>query len=76
MRLTLGGSDGRGEFSAILTKEGITDNHREKLKEAEWARKTLYMQINATELRSEITTAKIVSVAWPKDAPRLVASKE
>ncbi|MET3496475.1 hypothetical protein [Variovorax boronicumulans] len=76
VRLWLAGGDRSGEFIAALGTETITAQHRELLKEAEWGRKTLYMQINATELRGEITTARIVSVAWPRDRrkPRPVDS--
>lgn len=66
VRLWLGGGDRDGEFIATLNKESITDEHRELLKESEWSRKSLYMQINATELRGEITTARIASVSWPR----------
>ena len=66
VRLWLGGGSRDGEFIASLSTETITDEHRDLLKEAEWARKSLYMQINATELRGEITAARIISVSWPR----------
>lgn len=71
VRLWIGGGGRDGEFIASLGTETITAEHREMLKEAEWGRKSLYMQINATELRGEITTARIVSVSWPKQRRRV-----
>ena len=71
VRLWLGGGDRSGEFIATLGTDTIRDEHRELLKTAEWDRKSLYMQINATELSGEITTARIVSVAWPRKPRRL-----
>lgn len=71
VRLWLGGGDRDGEFVASLGTDTITSEHRELLKTAEWDRRSLYMQINATELSGEITTARIVSVAWPEKPRRL-----
>jgi hypothetical protein len=72
-RLWVGGGGRSGEFIANLSTETLSDQHKTMLQNAEWDRKSLYMQINATELRGEITTAQIVSVAWPRE-PRPLRS--
>lgn len=66
VRLSLTGTDQSITFVASLSQDSITASHKEMLKTAEWDRKQIYMSINATELRGEITTARIVSVDWPK----------
>lgn len=43
---------------------------KQKLQQAEWDRMRLYMAINATRLRGEVTSARIVSVDWPSDQPK------
>lgn len=63
VRLTLESRDEYGTFVASLGE--VREQHREMLKTAEWARKPVYMSINATKLRGEVTTARIVAVAWP-----------
>ena len=67
VRLSLTGSDQQLTFIASLSQDSITAAHREILKTAEWDRKTIYMSINATELRGDVTTARIVSVDWPEN---------
>lgn len=67
VRLSLTSTDQQVTFTASLSHDSITTFHREMLKTAEWDRKTIYMSINATELRGDITTARIVSVDWPEN---------
>ncbi len=70
MRLSLWSKDTSIEFNATFKGASLDKAQKEKLKTAEWDRKPLYMQINGTKLRGEITTASIVSVEWPKgEAP-------
>lgn len=66
VRLTLASEDGDETFVASLSQENIKQEHRDILQKAEWERKTIYMSINATVLRGEITTARIVAVSWPR----------
>lgn len=49
-------------FVATLVDQSIEQDQVALLKEAEWSRSTIYLSINATELRGEITTASIVGV--------------
>ena len=65
VKLSLASTDQQMTFVATLSQDSITKDHREMLKTAEWDRKAIYMSINATELRGEITTARIVNVNWP-----------
>lgn len=55
------------DFTAKLNTQTLTESHKEKLKAAEWGRQRLHLQVNATRLRREVTTAAIVGVEWPKD---------
>lgn len=45
----------------------MPEDQKQKLQAAEWERKRLYMTINATVLRGEVTSARIVSVDWPSE---------
>jgi hypothetical protein len=67
VRISLWSTDESLEFTAKLNTETLTDAHKDKLKAAEWERQRLHLQVNATRLRGEITTATIVGVEWPKD---------
>lgn len=67
VRISVWSTDQSLEFTAKLNTQTLTDEQREKLKVAEWDRQRLHLQINATRLRGEITTATIVGVEWPKD---------
>lgn len=53
--------DGR-EFSAKFLDQTLDQSQIGILKDAEWARKKVFLSVNATELRGQITTATIVSV--------------
>lgn len=56
-------AEGTGRsFIATLTDQSIEQDQVALLKEAEWSRSPIYLSINATELRGEITTAVIVGV--------------
>lgn len=68
VKLSLKSEDGNEVFVASLSQERVTEEQREILKEAEWGRKAIYMSINATVLRGEVTTARIIAVSWPKGA--------
>ncbi len=68
VRLSLWSTDTSLEFVATFKGGTLDDAQKDKLKSAEWERKALYMAINGTRLRGEITTASIVSVEWPNDS--------
>ena len=69
VRISLFGVDAeRREFVASMTKDNLTGDHKEKLKSCEWDGVPVYLSINATVLRGEVTTAVIVGVEWPKQA--------
>jgi hypothetical protein len=55
------------DFSATLNTTTLTTEQKELLKACEWEREVLYFQINATTVRGEVTTARIISVEWPKE---------
>lgn len=56
-------AEGTGRaFIATLVDQSIEGEQVALLKEAEWSRNKIYLSINATELRGEITTAFIVGV--------------
>lgn len=69
IRLSVKSSDTSEEFTATLKRGGLEDAERERLESGAWNRRRLYMAINGTRLRGEVTTANIVSVDWPKDKP-------
>jgi len=54
--------DGRS-FIATFNDHSINGDQIKLLQNAEWSRSKVYLSINATELRGEITTAKIVGVS-------------
>lgn len=65
-KVTLASQDGFGTFVAKFRIMTLAEEQKAKLQAAEWGRKPLYMQINGTRLRGEITTATIISAEWPK----------
>jgi len=67
IRLSLYSKESDLEFLAAFKAGALDDVQKEKLKTAEWDRKPLYMAINGTRLRGEISSATIISVEWPKD---------
>lgn len=68
VRISLFGLDLiRREFIASMRAHNLTQQNIEKLKICEWERKPVYLSINATVLRGEVTTATIVGVEWPTD---------
>lgn len=69
IRLNVKSSDSHDEFTATLKRGGLEDQERERLESGAWNRRRLYMAINGTRLRGEVTSANIVSVDWPKDKP-------
>lgn len=63
VRIKVKGLDEGGRsFVASLTDQSIEKDQVALLQEAEWSRSKIYLSINATELRGEITTATIVGV--------------
>lgn len=65
-RVTVASEDGHGQFVATLNPQALTKEQQERLNSGSWERQRLYMAINGTRLRGEITTAAIVGVEWPK----------
>ncbi|WP_286962854.1 hypothetical protein [Cupriavidus sp. UBA2534] len=53
-------ADGR-EFWAKFRDDSLDREHLRALQEAEWGKAPVYLSVNATELRGEVTTATIVS---------------
>ncbi len=69
VRISLFGVDAtQREFVASMRSHNLTPQNIEKLKACEWDRKPVYLSINATVLRGEVTSAVIAGVEWPKDA--------
>lgn len=63
VRIKVKGLDEGGRtFVASLTDQSIEKDQVALLQKAEWSRSKIYLSINATELRGEITTATIVGV--------------
>jgi hypothetical protein len=61
-------ADGK-EFYAGFLDQSLNQDQIKLLQAAEWERRPVYLSINATELRGEVTTATVVSVAaQPKAA--------
>lgn len=58
--------DGR-EFTAKFRDQSLDQRQIGLLQEAEWDRKKVYLSVNATELRGEITSATIISVTKQPD---------
>lgn len=54
-------------FTASFKDDSLDKEQITILQEAEWERKRVYLQINATELRGEITTATVISVQRQPD---------
>ena len=55
------------EFVATMAAHNLVGSNKEKLQQCEWERTPVYLSINATVLRGEVTTAIIVDVDWPKN---------
>lgn len=62
VRIKVVAKDSGRAFVATLVDQSIEQEQVALLKEAEWSRSPIYLSINATELRGEITTASIVGV--------------
>lgn len=68
VRLTVGNADTAQVFHASFRDDSLDHRQTALLRDAEWKRSKIYLSINATELRGEITTASIVAVKeQPKD---------
>lgn len=62
VRLKVSNVDTKLEFMASFKDQSIRQEQIGLLKDAEWSRSKVYLSINATELRGEITTATIVAI--------------
>lgn len=63
VRMTVSHLETARVFTAFFRDDSLNKEQTKILKEAEWSRSPVYLSINATELRGEITTATIISVA-------------
>jgi hypothetical protein len=54
------------EFVASFKDDSLNHSQITLLQQAEWKRETVYLSINATELRGQITTAEVVGVGAPQ----------
>lgn len=61
-RLKVKSVDNGREFYAHIVDNSLDQNKIKLLQKAEWDRSIVYLSINATELRGQITTASIVNV--------------
>lgn len=68
-KVTVASQDGHGVFVARFRIMALAQEQKAKLQEAEWGRRPIYMQINGTKLRGEVTTASIVAAEWQKPVP-------
>lgn len=66
VRISVSSTERHLEFIARLKTTALTVAQKETLKSAEWTRTKLHLQINATVLRGEVTSAVIVGVEWEK----------
>lgn len=69
VRIKVIAKDTGRSFIASLVDQSIEQDQVALLKEAEWSRSAIYLSINATELRGEITTASIVAVTPQPEQP-------
>ena len=67
--LTLEDVGTKRTFKAAFTDTSLKPTELAVIKEREWSRGVVYLSINATELRGDITTATIVSVTAQPDEP-------
>lgn len=67
--LTLEDVGTKRTFKASFADASLKHDELAVIKEREWSRGVVYLSINATELRGEITTATIVSVTAQPDEP-------
>lgn len=67
VRLWVEGADNGRRFISTLKLDEIDERQRELIKACEWERRRVYLSINATELRGDITTAVIVGADWPDE---------
>lgn len=62
IRILVQNSDTHRTFLASLRDDSLDGAQASVIQNAEWARKKVYLSINATELRGEVTKATIVGV--------------
>lgn len=65
--LTLEDIGTKRTFKAAFNDTSLKPNELSIIKEKEWSRGVVYLSINATELRGDITTATIISVTAQPD---------
>jgi len=61
VRLRVKNVDSNREFSASFLDHSLDQHHIDAIQHAEWNKIQVYLSINATELRGEITTATVIS---------------
>lgn len=71
VRLSVANVDNARVFQAAFTDDSLDKEQTRILKNAEWARSKVYLSINGTELRGEITTATVIGV---KEQPQELAA--
>ncbi|PPC99526.1 MAG: hypothetical protein CTY35_03970 [Methylotenera sp.] len=69
--LTLEDIGTKRSFKASFNDTSLKPTELAIIKEKEWSRGVVYLSINATELRGEITSATIISVVAQPDEPSL-----
>ncbi|MBU1692308.1 MAG: hypothetical protein KJ958_05575 [Gammaproteobacteria bacterium] len=62
VRLSVANVDNARVFQAAFTDDSLDKEQTKILQKAEWARSKVYLSINGTELRGEITTATVIGV--------------
>lgn len=60
--------DSGRKFAATMNIANMAEDQKNLFRDAEWSQAPVYLSVNATELRGEVTTAAIVNVAWPAAA--------
>lgn len=68
IRVWLVNADSARRFIATMNIANMADDQKNLFRDAEWSQAPVYLSVNATELRGEVTTAAIVNVAWPAGA--------
>jgi len=58
--------DGK-EFEASFSDHSLDGAQIQLLQQAEWGRTTVFLSINAIELRGKVTSARVISVTAPND---------
>lgn len=67
VRLTISHEESHRVFVASFRDDSLKKEQTKIIEEAEWSRRHVYLSVNATELRGEITTATIIDVKAQPD---------